>query len=96
MNVSVVVPTFRSPSTLPRLVERVTGCSWFTAESELIIVDDGNTDDTWRAISELAASNKQVLGLRLGRNFGQHAALDRKSTRLNSSHTDISRMPSSA
>ena len=25
-----------------------------------------------------------------------HAGLDRKSTRLNSSHTDISRMPSSA
>lgn len=75
MNVSVVVPTFRSPSTLPRLVERVTSCSWFTNESELIIVDDGNTDDTWRAISELAASNKQMLGLRLGRNFGQHAAL---------------------
>ena len=30
------------------------------------------------------------------RSYARHVALDRKSTRLNSSHTDISRMPSSA
>jgi len=74
-DVSVVVPTYRSPSTLPRLVERITGCSWFTSGSEIIIVDDGNTDDTWQVVRELSLNNKQVCGLRLGRNFGQHAAL---------------------
>lgn len=51
------------------------GCPWFTSGSEIIIVDDGNTDDTWQVVRELSLSNKQVCGLRLGRNFGQHAAL---------------------
>lgn len=72
---SVVVPTFRSPATLPRLVERIIKCGWFTNQSELVIVDDGNDDDTWRVILGLAERNTQVRGLRLGRNFGQHAAL---------------------
>lgn len=75
IDVSVVVPTFRSPTTLPRLVERITNCGWFTNQSELVIVDDGNDDDTWRVILGLAERNNQVRGLRLGRNFGQHAAL---------------------
>lgn len=75
IDVSVVVPTFRSPTTLPRLVERIINCGWFTNQSELVIVDDGNDDDTWRVILGLAERNNQVRGLRLGRNFGQHAAL---------------------
>ncbi|NBT21051.1 MAG: glycosyltransferase [Actinobacteria bacterium] len=73
--VSVVVPTFRSPATLPLLVERIIKCGWFTHQSELVIVDDGNDDDTWLVILGLAERNTQVRGLRLGRNFGQHAAL---------------------
>jgi undecaprenyl-phosphate 4-deoxy-4-formamido-L-arabinose transferase len=73
--VSVVVPTFRSAATLPRLVERIIKCGWFTHQSELVIIDDGNDDDTWRVILGLAERNTQVRGLRLGRNFGQHAAL---------------------
>ena len=73
--VSVVVPTFRSAATLPRLVERIINCGWFTNQSELVIVDDGNDDETWRVILGLAERNTQVRGLRLGRNFGQHAAL---------------------
>lgn len=75
LDVSVIVPTFRSSTTLPRLVERVTSCPWFTRDSELIIVDDGNADDTWQVIQHLASTHQQVHGLRLGRNFGQHAAL---------------------
>lgn len=75
IDVSVVVPTFRSPATLPKLAERIASSPWFTDGSELIVVDDGNTDDTWRVIQGLAAKNRQVRGVRLGRNFGQHAAL---------------------
>lgn len=73
--VSVVVPTYRSPQTLPRLVERVCASSWFTNDSEIIVVDDGNLDSTWSVIGELARQNRRVRGFRLGRNSGQHAAL---------------------
>ena len=40
--------------------------------------------------------NPEDIGKVIGRNGRTARALDRKSTRLNSSHTDISRMPSSA
>jgi len=57
------------------LVERIRASSWFTSDSEIVLVDDGNLDSTWRVIRELARHNRQVHGIRLGRNSGQHAAL---------------------
>jgi undecaprenyl-phosphate 4-deoxy-4-formamido-L-arabinose transferase len=71
--VSIVVPTYKSPTTLTELVERteLLGLSAF----EIIIVDDGNNDATWEQIELLSRSKKSVIGLRLGRNFGQHSAL---------------------
>lgn len=71
--VSIVVPTYKSPTTLTELVERteLLGLSAF----EIIIVDDGNNDATWEQIGLLSQTNKSVVGLRLGRNFGQHSAL---------------------
>ena len=71
--VSIVVPTYKSPTTLPELVMRTEslGLSAF----EIIIVDDGNNDATWEQIGLLSQSKKSVVGLRLGRNFGQHSAL---------------------
>jgi glycosyltransferase involved in cell wall biosynthesis len=71
--VSIVVPTYKSPTTLTELVERteLLGLSAF----EIIIVDDGNIDATWEQIGLLSQTKKSVVGLRLGRNFGQHSAL---------------------
>ena len=71
--VSIVVPTYKSPTTLTELVERTEslGLSAF----EIIIVDDGNNDATWEQIGLLSHTKKSVVGLRLGRNFGQHSAL---------------------
>ena len=71
--VSIVVPTYKSPTTLTELVERIEllGLSAF----EIIIVDDGNNDATWEQIGLLSQTKKSVVGLRLGRNFGQHSAL---------------------
>ena len=71
--VSIVVPTYKSPTTLTELVERTEslGLSAF----EIIIVDDGNNDATWEQIGLLSQTKKSVVGLRLGRNFGQHSAL---------------------
>jgi len=71
--VSIVVPTYKSPTTLTELVERteLLGLNAF----EIIIVDDGNNDATWEQIGLLSQTKKSVVGLRLGRNFGQHSAL---------------------
>ena len=72
-----------------------------------VVVDIGDVVQDWeaamkchesqmktRSYVDLRLSGARNLGLSIGVEYA--AGLDRKSTRLNSSHTDISRMPSSA
>ena len=75
--VSIVVPAFCEEGNLPTLYDELLPVlnkavgSW-----ELLIVDDGSTDGTWREISGLHRRDPRVKGLRLSRNFGhQHALL---------------------
>src|SRR5205823_7929197 len=42
---------------------------------EVILVDDGSPDRSWELIEELASRQAEVVGFRLSRNFGQHAAI---------------------
>jgi glycosyltransferase involved in cell wall biosynthesis len=72
--VSVVVPVFRSVSTLEPLVQRLTSAlSGF--RFEVILVDDGSDLPTWTEIRRLSRAFRTVRGIRLGRNSGQHSAL---------------------
>jgi glycosyltransferase involved in cell wall biosynthesis len=74
VQVSVVVPCYRSAGTLPELVDRLRlvlpSC---TTAYEIILVVDGSPDDTWDVASKLAAAD--VMAVRLMRNYGQHNAL---------------------
>jgi glycosyltransferase involved in cell wall biosynthesis len=74
--VSVVVPAYRSPGTLQRLVEEVDrALEPITSAHEIIFVDDGSGDGTWEQIVEIGETHEHVRGLSLLRNFGQHNAL---------------------
>lgn len=72
MPVSVVVPCYRSASTLPKLVERLYALP--DDDFEVILVVD-SIDDTWDVASELAGKYEQVQAIRMARNYGQHNAL---------------------
>lgn len=74
-HLSVVVPTYKSPTTLESLVPRIVGLPTWTADSEILIVDDGNLDQTWEVVRKLAVQHRGVRGFRLQQNVGQHAAL---------------------
>ena len=75
-SVSVVVPAYRSALSLPDLVRRLEPVLEAAAsEYELILVDDGSADGTWKVIDELSQSHDWVRGIRLMRNYGQHNAL---------------------
>ena len=76
VGVSVVVPVYRGAPTLRELCERVElALTPTNAPFEIILVDDGSPDESWKVIKDLASSHGVVRGLRLGRNYGQHAAL---------------------
>ncbi len=82
---SVVVPVFNEQESLVQLIDELkVGIGRSVASFEIILVDDGSTDDSWRLISELSqaastvASSENsvsVSGIRLRRNFGKAAAL---------------------
>lgn len=76
-HVSVVVPVYNNAETLDELVNRsisvFRGCC--ERKHELCLVDDGSADNSWLEITRLADKFPEVSGLRLSRNFGQHAAI---------------------
>lgn len=74
MSVSVVVPVYRSSATLPALVDRIER-TLGTTPHEIVLVEDAGGDDTWLTVAKLAAQHPHIIGLRLGRNAGQHSAL---------------------
>jgi len=73
---SVVMPVFREAAHLPAVLTAVRGSlSRCNLPYELVLVDDGSPDDTWRAIAAEAKSCHAVRALRLSRNFGKESAL---------------------
>lgn len=73
--ISIVVPVFNSAATLPELHRRLAAALDSLGGGEIILVDDGSRDGSWPVIGQLAKADPRVLGLRMGRNYGQHPAL---------------------
>ncbi len=75
VDVSVVVPVYGGTAALPELRQRVaTALKEAGCQYELIFVDDRGQADAWPTIRQLATQFPEVVGVRLSRNFGQHAA----------------------
>lgn len=74
--ISVVVPVYGCRACLEHLHERLTlVLSDLVASHEIVLVDDRCEDGAWEEIERLVALDPSVRGLRLSRNFGQHAAI---------------------
>lgn len=75
-SLSIVSPVYGCESCLEELADRVAASLDGRIDRyELILVDDASPDGAWSRIRELASSRPWVRGLRLSRNFGQHAAI---------------------
>jgi len=74
--VSIVVPACNEQGNLRQLFVQLKGVLATLVDSwELVIVDDGSTDDTWAEIRSLHQLDGRVRGIRLSRNFGHQDAL---------------------
>jgi undecaprenyl-phosphate 4-deoxy-4-formamido-L-arabinose transferase len=75
IGVTVVVPVYRSQHTLRELYCRIVAALEPLAVGfEIIMVEDCGGDDSWKEIQSVAEEDSRVIGIKLSRNFGQHAA----------------------
>lgn len=72
---SVVIPIFNEEENIPELYRRLTSAMETLGTYEIIMVDDGSTDKSWRLIKDFHAGDPRVKGLSFSRNFGHHAAV---------------------
>ena len=75
--VSFVIPCYRSAQTIGRVVEEIdtTMKALDAYDYEIVLVNDCSPDDTFEAIRALCAQRRDICGINLSANFGQHAAL---------------------
>ena len=76
LDLTIIVPLFNEAESLPELVRWINrtldGRGW---EYEIIMVDDGSTDGSWKVVRELAEAEGRIHGIRFRRNYGKSAAL---------------------
>jgi glycosyltransferase involved in cell wall biosynthesis len=73
---SIVVPFLNEQENIPALYMKLTEVMDGLGEPyELVFVDDGSRDDTFKVLSEIYEHDRRVNVVRLRRNFGQTAAL---------------------
>ncbi len=77
MDLTVVIPLLNEDESLPEL------CSWIERvvneqqlSFEVILIDDGSTDNSWQVIESIALKNPAFKGIRFRRNYGKSAALN--------------------
>ena len=76
MNISVIVLLYNEAESLPVLhdwIERVMQENQYTYE--ILFINDGSSDNSWKVIQELRAKNACVHGICFRRNYGKSAAL---------------------
>ena len=77
MDLSIVIPLYNEEESLPEL------CGWIKQvcidhqlSYEMILIDDGSTDDSWKVIQNLRNTDDTIKGIKFQRNYGKSAALN--------------------
>jgi len=76
MNLSIVIPLYNEEKSLIELNSSILNVvNGMNINYEIVYVDDGSNDSSWKQIKELSTKYNFVKGLRLSRNFGKSQAL---------------------
>lgn len=76
MDISVIIPLYNEEESLPELyswIARVMKANGFSYE--VIFVNDGSTDNSWKVIEDLSKKAEEVKGIKFRRNYGKSPAL---------------------
>ena len=77
MNISVVIPLLNEEESLKELYDWIASVMQSNQFLyEVIFIDDGSTDTSWKVIEELSHKHKEVKGIRFQKNYGKSQALD--------------------
>jgi dolichol-phosphate mannosyltransferase len=75
-SLSVVAPCFNEEAVLPEFLRRVGAVlEEVGITSEIVLVDDGSSDNTWKVLLKAASADQRVVAVRLMRNHGHQLAL---------------------
>lgn len=73
---SIISPVYRAEKIVDLLVQKIEeSVQAINPSFEIILVEDGGPDNSWDKIVENCRKNPKVRGIKLSRNFGQHAAI---------------------
>jgi glycosyltransferase involved in cell wall biosynthesis len=78
IDISIVVPLYNEVESIPELhtwIKRVMDENQFSYE--VIFIDDGSKDGSWKVIEELKTNSQEVRGIKFQRNYGKSAALQK-------------------
>jgi glycosyltransferase involved in cell wall biosynthesis len=75
-HLSIVIPLYNESTLISELLKQVNlNATESTTDFEVIMVDDGSTDQTWNQILKLSEKQTNLKGIKLSRNFGHHYAI---------------------
>jgi glycosyltransferase involved in cell wall biosynthesis len=76
-DISLVIPLLNEEESLPELCEWIARVATANNYSyEVVLVDDGSTDGSWKIIESLSTENPNIKGIKFRRNYGKSAALN--------------------
>jgi glycosyltransferase involved in cell wall biosynthesis len=77
MDISLVIPLYNEEESLEELLSWITKVSMENGLShEVILIDDGSTDNSWKVIERMSASDTCLKAIKFRRNYGKSAALN--------------------
>lgn len=76
MDLSIIISLLNEEESLPELHDWIVKvCNNSNLSYEIIMIDDGSKDNSWKIIEELSGKNQHVKGIKFRKNYGKSAAI---------------------
>ena len=76
MNISIIIPLLNESESLNELCDSISDVmSSYNFTFEVILIDDGSTDESWRFIQTLSKKSANIKGIKFQKNYGKSQAL---------------------